>query len=150
MCEYSVLAPKEIPPIEEDSTLNRALGVTGRDSIFPECGCYRQKHSETGKQLPAFSSDYWATGIAFNSLLIIIKTRNIPFHSFADPLPSQQPFKQQCFISINPHILTNDSPLSFRVDTELRNGPCLFLGNPIPLSIKVTKLGDSRERTCST
>lgn len=53
MCEYSVLAPKEIPPIEEDSALNRALRVTGRDSIFSECGCYWQKYSETGKQLPA-------------------------------------------------------------------------------------------------
>lgn len=144
MCQYSVLAPKEIPPVEEDSTLNRALGVAGWDSIFSECGCYWQKYSETSKQLPAFSSDYWATGIAFNSLLIITKTCNIPFHSFEDPLPSQKPFKQQCFISINPHILDSDSPLSFRVDTELQNGPCLLLGNSIPLSIKITKLGDSQ------
>lgn len=49
MCEHSVLAPKEIPPVEEDSTINRELGVTGGDSIFSECGCYWQKYSETGK-----------------------------------------------------------------------------------------------------
>jgi hypothetical protein len=79
-----------------------------------------------------------------DSLLIIIKTRNIIFHSFSDPIPNQKPFKQSCFISINPHILDDDSPLPFRIDTELQNGPCLLLGNSIPLSITVTKLGHSR------
>jgi hypothetical protein len=77
-------------------------------------------------------------------LLIIIKTRNIIFHSFPDPIPNQKPFKQNCLISINPHILDDDSPLSFRIDTELQNGPCLLLGNSIPLSITVTKVGHSR------
>lgn len=94
--------------------------------------------------MPAFSRNYRATEIALNSLLIIIKTRNIIFHSFSDPIPNQKPLKEQCSISINPNILASNSHLSFRIDTELQNGPCLFLGNSIPLSIKVTKLGDSR------
>ncbi|CAG8154228.1 unnamed protein product [Penicillium nalgiovense] len=82
--------------------------------------------------------------IALNSLLIIIKTRYIIFHSFSDPIPNHKPYKQNCFISINPHILDNDSPLSLKIDIELQNGPCLLLGNSIPLSITVTKLGHSR------
>lgn len=46
-------------------------------------------------------------------------------------------------MNLSPQILDTELPLSFRIDTELQNGPCLLLDCPIPLSIKITKLGDS-------
>jgi hypothetical protein len=61
-----------------------------------------------------------------------------------DPTPDQKPLRRQSSFSVNPHILGGESPLSFRIDTELQNGPYLLLDESIPLNIKVTKLGDSR------
>ncbi|KAJ5445625.1 hypothetical protein N7491_001707 [Penicillium cf. griseofulvum] len=52
--------------------------------------------------------------------------------------------KHRSSISVNPHILGSESPLSFIIDAKLRNGPFLLLNDSIPLSIKITKLGDSR------
>jgi hypothetical protein len=75
-------------------------------------------------------------------LLIVCQTRNILFHSLSDPLPQQKPLKKECDISISPHIIGAGSPLSFRIDTELLNGPCLLLGKSVPLVISVTKLGN--------
>ena len=42
---------------------------------------------------------------------------------------------------VNPQIVCG-SPLSFKIDIELQNGPCLLLNQPIPLKIDITKHGN--------
>lgn len=49
--------------------------------------------------------------------------------------------KQECVLMVNPQIVSG-SPLSFKIDTELQNGPCLLLNQPIPLKIDITKHGN--------
>jgi hypothetical protein len=73
-------------------------------------------------------------------LLTTQQTKNLIFKPLSDPLPYQQPLKQSCALNISPHIISG-APLSFKIDTELQNGPCLLVGQSIPLKINVTKNG---------
>ncbi|KAJ5362095.1 hypothetical protein N7541_002939 [Penicillium brevicompactum] len=70
-----------------------------------------------------------------------ITTCDLQFKYLSDPLPQQRPLKQECVLMVNPQIVSG-SPLSFKIDTELQNGPCLLLNQPIPLKIDITKHGD--------
>jgi hypothetical protein len=49
---------------------------------------------------------------------------------------------RRCALPISPDSGGLCSPLTYQVDVELLNGQCLLLGYPVPLSIKITKIGD--------
>ncbi|CAG7924861.1 unnamed protein product [Penicillium olsonii] len=72
---------------------------------------------------------------------VVKKTRDVQFKYLSDPLPQQKPLKQACELTVNPHIVAG-FPLSFQINTELLNGPCLLLNQSIPLKVDIMKQGD--------
>ncbi|OGM39487.1 hypothetical protein ABOM_011747 [Aspergillus bombycis] len=71
-----------------------------------------------------------------------LTTRNIlfyPVHGFSLP---KSILGRRCLLPISHDSVGSCSPLAYQVDVELLNGQCLLLGYPIPLKIKLTKVGD--------
>ncbi|CAG8026349.1 unnamed protein product [Penicillium salamii] len=73
---------------------------------------------------------------------VVKKTRDVQFKYLSDPLPQQRPLKQECVLNVNPNIVAG-SALSFWINAELLNGPCLVLDQSIPLKIDIAKQGDA-------
>ncbi|KAE8156815.1 hypothetical protein BDV40DRAFT_305707 [Aspergillus tamarii] len=71
-----------------------------------------------------------------------LTTRNILFYPVHDFNLPKTVLGRKCLLSINHDPVSSDSPLAYQVDVELLNGQCLLLGYPIPLKIKLTKVGD--------
>ncbi|KAF5861591.1 hypothetical protein ETB97_012757 [Aspergillus alliaceus] len=72
-------------------------------------------------------------------------TRNILFYPVPDFSLPKSILGRRCILPVNHDSTGSSSPLAFQVDVELLNGQCLLLGYPIPLKIKLTKIG---EREC--
>ncbi|KAE8308798.1 hypothetical protein BDV41DRAFT_591785 [Aspergillus transmontanensis] len=70
------------------------------------------------------------------------QTRNILFYPVPDFSLPKNILGRRCLLSINHDSSSPCSPLAYQVDVELLNGQCLLLGYPIPLKIKLTKVGD--------
>ncbi|KNG83637.1 hypothetical protein ANOM_007200 [Aspergillus nomiae NRRL 13137] len=71
-----------------------------------------------------------------------LQTRNILFYPVHEFSPPKSILRRRCLLAISHDSVSTSSPLAFQVDVELLNGQCLLLGYPIPLRIKLTKVGD--------
>ncbi|KAI9924842.1 hypothetical protein MW887_006699 [Aspergillus wentii] len=75
-------------------------------------------------------------------------TRDIFFYPLSEPMPYQEPLKEQQSMPVSPRALECPTPLSYQIDIHLLNGPCLILHQPIPLTITITKIGEPNCLIC--
>ncbi|KAE8412021.1 hypothetical protein BDV36DRAFT_288243 [Aspergillus pseudocaelatus] len=128
------------------------------DEIKPNPSCtgflYRKNRTHhllrrlppsTGDTLSAWEVRYFLdVAVTKTGLLKGVEklTRNILFYPVHDFNLPKTILGRRCLLSINHDSVISGSPLAYQVDVELLNGQCLLLGYPIPLKIKLTKIGD--------
>lgn len=67
------------------------------------------------------------------------KTRDILYMPLSRTIPAQQSYSKRQYLSLDPEVSGISEPLPWQVDVELLHGPCLCVGQPIPLRIRLTK-----------
>lgn len=68
------------------------------------------------------------------------KTRDILYMPLSCSISPQRSYLKRQYLSLDPGVSGISEPLPWQVDVELLHGPCLFVGQPIPLRIRLTKL----------
>ncbi|KAE8360581.1 hypothetical protein BDV27DRAFT_148574 [Aspergillus caelatus] len=101
----------------------------------------RRLPPSTGDTLSAWEVRYFLD-VAVTKTGLLKGTRNILFYPVHDFNLPKTILGRRCLLSINHDSVISGSPLAYQVDVELLNGQCLLLGYPIPLKIKLTKIGD--------
>ncbi|KAF7588563.1 hypothetical protein BBP40_005518 [Aspergillus hancockii] len=69
-------------------------------------------------------------------------TRNLLYYPIPDFSLPKSILGRRCSLPVGPESGGLSSPLTYQVDVELLNGQSLLLGYPVPLNIKITKIGN--------
>ncbi|KAE8382869.1 hypothetical protein BDV26DRAFT_288172 [Aspergillus bertholletiae] len=101
----------------------------------------RRLPPSTGDTLSAWEVKY-LLDVTVVKTGILKGSRNILFYPVPDFSLPKSILGRRCLLPIGDESISLSSPLAYQVDVELLNGQSLLLGYPIPLKIKLTKLGN--------